>query len=39
VSHCIAKLEEHHLKRHFQDELRALLRKHEIDWDEKHVWD
>jgi hypothetical protein len=23
----------------FQDELRALLRKHEIDWDEKYVWD
>jgi len=23
----------------FQDELRALLRKHEIEWDEKYVWD
>jgi hypothetical protein len=25
--------------RFFQDELRALLRKHEIEWDEKYVWD
>ena len=23
----------------FQDELCALLRKHEIEWDEKYVWD
>jgi len=23
----------------FQDELRVLLRKHEIEWDEKYVWD
>ena len=26
-------------KMNFQDELRALLRKHEIEWDEKYVWD
>jgi hypothetical protein len=31
--------EEHHRKIGFQDELRALLRKHEIEWDEKYVWD
>ena len=30
---------EHHRKIGFQDELRALLRKHEIEWDEKYVWD
>ena len=29
--------EEHHRKVGFQDELRALLRKHEIEWDEKYV--
>jgi REP element-mobilizing transposase RayT len=31
--------EEHHRKIGFQDELRALLRRHEIEWDEKYVWD
>ena len=30
---------EHHQKVGFQDELRALLRKHEMEWDEKYVWD
>ena len=35
----IADQEEHHRKIGFQDELRALLRKHEIEWDEKYVWD
>ena len=35
----IAGQEEHHRKVGFQDELRALLRKHEIEWDEKYVWD
>jgi REP element-mobilizing transposase RayT len=31
--------EEHHRKIGFQDELRALLRKQKIEWDEKYVWD
>jgi REP element-mobilizing transposase RayT len=35
----IARQEEHHRKRDFQDELRALLRKHQIPYDEKHLWD
>ena len=35
----IAGQEEHPRKIGFQDELRALLRKHEIEWDEKYVWD
>jgi putative transposase len=35
----IARQEEHHRKIGFQDELRAFLRKHEIEWDEKYVWD
>ncbi len=30
---------EHHAKRNFQDELRALLRKHRVEWDERYVWD
>ena len=30
---------EHHRTRTFQDEFRALLRKHGIEWDERYVWD
>ena len=39
VKQYIAGQEEHHRKIGFQDELRALLRKHELAWDEKYVWD
>jgi REP element-mobilizing transposase RayT len=39
VKQYIAGQEEHHRKIGFQDELRALLRKHEIEWDENYVWD
>ena len=39
VQAYIARQEEHHRKRDFQDELRALLRKHQIPYDEKHLWD
>ena len=39
VKQYIAGQEEHHSKIGFQGELRALLRKHEIEWDEKYVWD
>ena len=39
VKQYIAGQEDHHRKIGFQDELRALLRKHEIEWDEKYVWD
>lgn len=38
----IANQEEHHRKMNFQDELRALralLRKHKMEWDERYVWD
>lgn len=31
--------QEHHRKIGFQDELRALLKRHELEWDEKYVWD
>jgi putative transposase len=30
---------DHHRKVSFQDELRALLRKHNIEWDERYIWD
>jgi hypothetical protein len=39
VKEYIAGQEEHHRKVGFQDELRALLRKHELEWDEKYLWD
>jgi putative transposase len=35
----IARQEEHHRKMSFQDELRTLLRKHQIEWDERYIWD
>ena len=35
----IANQEEHHRKMNFQDELRALLRKHNMQWDERYLWD
>lgn len=39
VKKYIAGQEEHHRKMNFQDELRALLRKHDLGWEEKYVWD
>ena len=39
VKQYIANQEEHHKKTTFQDELRTLLRKHEIEFDERYVWD
>ena len=39
VIRYIEEQEQHHKKMNFQDELRALLLKHEIEWDERYVWD
>ena len=39
VTSYIENQEEHHKKISFQDELRALLRKHRETWDEKYLWD
>ena len=39
VRDYVARQEEHHRTMSFQDELRALLRKHQIEWDERYVWD
>jgi hypothetical protein len=30
---------EHHRRMTFQDELRALFKRHEIEFDERYVWD
>ena len=35
----IANQEEHHRKVSFQDEFRQLLRRYEIEFDERYVWD
>jgi REP element-mobilizing transposase RayT len=39
VKRYIENQQEHHRRFNFQDELRSLLKKHQIDWDEKYVWD
>ena len=39
VRSYIAHQEEHHRKVSFQDEFRQLLRRYEIAFDEKYVWD
>jgi putative transposase len=39
VKQYIANQEEHHRKMTFQDELRELLRRYEIEFDERYVWD
>ena len=39
VIRYIREQEQHHLKMTFPDELRALLRKHEVQWDERYLWD
>ncbi len=35
----IAGQEEHHKRVSFQDEYRAFLKKHGVEFDEKYVWD
>jgi hypothetical protein len=39
VKRYIQNQQEHHRRFDFQDELRRLLKKHQIDWDEKYIWD
>ena len=39
VKDYIADQEEHHRKMSFQDEFRTLLRRYQIDFDERYVWD
>jgi len=35
----IARQEEHHHKISFQDEVRALLKRYKVEFDERYVWD
>jgi len=39
VQKYIERQEQHHRKLTFQDELRALFKRHEIEFDERYVWD
>ena len=39
VKNYIQNQEEHHRKMTFQDELRKLLDRHHIDYDERYLWD
>ena len=39
VMKYIAKQKEHHAKQDFKDEFRAILRKYEVEYDERYVWD
>jgi hypothetical protein len=38
VTTYVARQERHHRKLSFQDELRALLRKHQLEFDERYMW-
>ena len=39
VTKYIANQQEHHSKMSFQDEVRLLLRRHAIEWDQRYIWD
>jgi REP element-mobilizing transposase RayT len=39
VKRYLARQEEHHRTQTFQDEYRALLRRHRIAFDERYLWD
>jgi len=35
----IANQHNHHKKKNFQDEYKAFLKKHKVEYDERYVWD
>ncbi|HYH68060.1 MAG TPA: IS200/IS605 family transposase [Urbifossiella sp.] len=39
VREYVRRQPEHHAKQSFEDELRAWLRRYEIEWDERYLWD
>jgi len=39
VLEYVDRQQEHHHTRTFQEEYRELLRRHAVDFDERHVWD
>ena len=38
VIHYIANQKEHHKKKTFQDEYRAFLKKYNVEYDERYIW-
>jgi len=39
VRRYIAEQDRHHLKRSFQEEFRLLLKRYQLAYDERYVWD
>ena len=39
VREYIRNQREHHHRQSFEDEFRAILRKHDVEFDERYVWD
>jgi putative transposase len=39
VREYIRRQPQHHAEQSFQDELRDWLRRYEVEWDERYVWD
>jgi putative transposase len=39
VRNYLANQEEHHRRRTFQEEFRDFLKRHQIEYDERYVWD
>ncbi len=39
VKNYLAGQAEHHRERDFKEEFRELLRRHDLEWDERYVWD
>ncbi len=39
VRSYIANQEDHHRRMTYQDELRELLKRHGLEWDERYLWD
>jgi hypothetical protein len=35
----VAEQERHHARFDYRRELRGLLRRHGLEWDEKYLWD
>ncbi len=39
VKRYLANQDEHHRTRSFQEEFLGLLQKHDLQWDDRYVWD
>lgn len=39
VKSYLANQEQHHREWSFQEEFRELLKRHDLEWDERYIWD